>query len=245
MNSESLANPFEHQDDSAELEKFLGPTDNPDETLEEKYARFQAKERALLEKQEQLNQAREEIGRKSNWPKCLPIIYLDIESDIPSSARSLVKFSLCGMFINIISNILNVTAVCSVKGLPDYDHVSNIIFSIIQCIASILLAYSFCFRKLYTSCNHHDIPFFWLICQFVFLLWIIYQFVGFPSSGAAGLATFLDLLTKSNSQWSKISSGLNTIIFLISGVIEFCVLAKALKYQKVSGLEEPLQPLAH
>ena len=241
METDSLANPFvEPQNyEKNELENFLGQDDSPNETLEEKFSRLQLKERELLQKQEQLKQARHELNNRANWPKFLPIIYLDIENDIPSAAISLVKLSFIGIIINFFSNILNITSVSSVTGLKDYDHVSNIIFSVLQGIISVFFAYFFCFKKLYIACNHHDIPFSWLICQFIFLLWIIYQFIGFPSTGAAGFATFLDLLTKSDSTWSKTSSGLNTALMLISGIIEFIVLGKALKYQKVSGLEEP------
>ena len=245
MEADTLVNPFAQQNAENEVEKFLGAEEDPNETLEEKYSRLQAKERQLLQKQAQLNQTREELLNKANWPKFFPILYIDIENDIPSAARFLVQLSFYGIIINFFSNILNVISVCSVSGLKNYDHVSNIIFSILQGIASVFLGYFFCFKKLYIACNHHDIPFSWLICQFVFLLWILYQFIGFPSSGAAGFATFLDLMTKSKSSWAKTSSGLNTLIILIHAIIEFLVLGKALKYQKVSGLEEPLQPLSH
>ena len=143
METDSLANPFVEPQNSEknELEKFLGQDDSHNETLEEKFSRLQLKERELLQKQEQLKQARDELNNRANWPKFLPIIYLDIENDIPSAAISLVKLSFIGIIINFFSNILNITSVSSVTGLKDYDHVSNIIFSVLQGIISVFFAY--------------------------------------------------------------------------------------------------------
>jgi hypothetical protein len=100
------------------------------------------------------------------------------------------------------------------------------------------LAISICFDKLYLGCKKRDIPFSFITWQFVLIGWLGYLTIGFPNSGSVGFATFIDLVAKSKSVWSKFISFLTALSLAVLFFAEILVLQQAQKYQKVSGLRE-------
>ena len=111
-------------------------------------------------------------------------------------------------------------------------------FSLIYAFLNGYLTISICFSKLYNACRKRDIPFSFLLFQFALIGFLLYQFVGFPNSGSIGLATFLDLIAKSTSGWSKFIAFLNTCAVMSSVIIQVIVLQQSQKYQKVSGVDD-------
>ncbi|KAH0794222.1 scamp-domain-containing protein [Histomonas meleagridis] len=212
------------------------------ETPQEKLLRLQKREQELLKRQEELQQARIQTTNAPNWPKFFPIIYADIDHDIPERARKFVKVALYGIVFTGIQALINIIGAATISGLSTYSYPRNIIFSLIFTILELYLTASICFDRLYKGCKSHNIPISYTFLQFLLIGVIIYLFIGFPNSGSVGLATFLDLIAKSNSIWSKIISFINTLCLLCLGILHVYVFQQSQVYQRVSGLQETLVP---
>lgn len=215
---------------------------NLNETKEEKLARLKARadslRRRLADAQQQQAEIQNSPQNQPNWPPYVPFLYIDIEHDIPRAAQKCVQYAKNGIILSLSHVFINFIASCSISGLPSYSHATGIVFSIIYCFLNLYLTISLCFNKLYASCCKHDIPFSFILYQFILIGFLLYQFVGFPNSGSVGLATFLDLIAKSKSGWSKFISFVNSMIILACAIIQVIVLQQSQKYQKVSGVDD-------
>lgn len=216
------------------------PPQRENETPAERLQRLQAREAELLQRQDDLRAARASAAHAPNWPKWAPVLYVNIDDDIPGAARSAVRGALAGVVLAAAQAALNIVASASVRGLPKYSLPRTIVFAIVFGVLSLYLTASVNFQRLYRACKAHDIPFSYTLLQFALILFLMYLFVGFPNSGSAGLATFLDLLAKSDSTWAKISAFVNTAALLADILLQLYVLQQAQKYQKVSGVEPVL-----
>ena len=136
------------------------------------------------------------------------------------------------------SAIFNIFAVLSVSGLPTYPKVRCFIFAIIQGFATVYVLINYSYEKLYISCKKHDIPFSWTTIEFMIIAWLVYLAIGFPSSGNVGLATFLDLVAKSNSGFAVFMAFINMGLICGAAATQFLCLMKAQAYQKVSGNDD-------
>jgi hypothetical protein len=92
--------------------------------------------------------------------------------------------------------------------------------------------------KLYASCKKRDIPFSWVVTQFLIIAWCVYLSIGFPNSGCVGLATFLDLIAMSPSGFSVFMAFLNTLLIVGATILQTMALYRAQQYQKVSGSDD-------
>lgn len=229
-----------NSDDNKELNEFLGPTLN--ETPQEKYARLKRLESELHARQARLDEQTNSLSRFPNWPRFVPIIYVDLENEIPPSAQRCVKAAMFGVLFTVVAALVNIVAVCSVRGLKNYSMVTSVIFSLIQGFGVVYFCRDMAFFRLYNGCRNRDVPAVWQAIQFILVLWLFYLFAGFPNSGSAGLATFIDLVAKSNSTWGKVIAFVNTLLYSSSIAANVTALSLAHKYQRVSGVEinEPL-----
>lgn len=199
---------------------------------------LKAREAELLEKQRQLSEKREEVYKSPNFPKWYPVIYVNIEEDIPPSARECVKYSLWGLMALTAATLFNILAVISVSGLPTYPKVRCFIFSLIQGFGLVYCTLHYSFEKLYDACKKRNIPFSFTVTQFALIACCVYLTIGFPDSGSVGLATFLDLVAKSNSFLSTLIALINTCLIGAGTFCEFVTLMRSQAYQRVSGVEE-------
>ena len=181
---------------------------------------------------------RAEIIPEPNFPPFYPVIVFNLDSDIPQAARQCVTFCLYGLCLISIAAVFNILAVLSVSGLPTYPKIRCFIFAIIQGFATVYVVLHYSYEKLYSSCKKHDISFTWTIYQFLIIAWMGYLSLGFPTSGSVGLATFLDLIAKSNSGFSIFIAFLNMIVTGAATGVEILAMMKAQAYQKVSGHDD-------
>jgi hypothetical protein len=209
-----------------------------------KLEQLKAREAELLKRQEEIKTQAAEVLLQPNWPKQYPLIRYDPENDLPPSSHTTVKNSFYGLISVAISAVFNIISVLSVTGLENYSKASALIFAIIQGAATIYVGLNLCYDGIYNACKKKDVPFKWIITQFVFCAWCVYKLIGFPSSGSVGLAVLLDLLAKNSSGFSKFTAFVNTIISGASVYFQIRTLSEAQKYQKVSGRndEDALNP---
>lgn len=201
---------------------------------------LKAREAELLQKQRQLQATASTFTNAPNWPSFFPLIHYDPENDLPQGSRHTIKLAVYLLISYNIFVIFNLFSVLSVR-MSDYKHLSNFTFACIEGIAGAYVILNYIYAVLYSSCQKRDIPFRWTIYMFCFIGWLAYLAVGFPTSGSVGLATFLDVLSKSSSGFSKFMAFVNSFIAICSVVIAFLLLGAAQAYQKISGNDEPIR----
>ena len=227
-----------NSEDNKELDEFLGPSIN--ETPQEKYTRLRRLEGELRERQAQLEEQAGALNRFPNWPRYVPIIYVDLEHEIPSAAWRCVRAAMFGVAFTVAAALMNLIAVCSVRDLKNYSLLTSVIFAIIQGFGVVYFARDLAFARLYNGCRNRDVPAVWTAMQFILILWLLYLLAGFPNSGSAGLATFIDLVAKTKATWGKITSFVNTLLYGAAIAGHVAAMSLAHEYQRVSGLDEPL-----
>ena len=199
---------------------------------------LKAREAELLRRQQQIKETKSETFHLPNWPSKYPLIYVDLENDIPPAAHSTINNSLYGLINIIIYSFLNTITVLSITGISQYPKLNNFIFATIQGIATVYYTINYSYQKIYDSCKKHDVPFTWTIIQFSLIGWCIYRTIGFPSSGSVGIALFLDLLAKDSKTFSRFLALINTGLSCSATYFQFKVLMEAQKYQKISGRDD-------
>jgi hypothetical protein len=248
---ESVPNPFQ-ADDDPEPGRFIDPdritayAPSAGASLDDRYRLLQAREAALLRRQQQLQDApaAAPAARRPNWPPYVSFLYVDLNADIPRAARATVKAALVGVAVAIGQSVVNLIASFSATfGLSTHKYVRAIIMAVIFALVTCYLTIAICFPRLYKACKEHDVPFSFITWQFVLIGWTAYLCAGFPNSGSAGFATFIDLIAKSPSVWPTLIAGINTFALVASLVIQIVVMTGAQKYQKISGVPENMQPM--
>jgi hypothetical protein len=200
------------------------------------------REAALLARQKQLRETSADIYRAANFPAIYPLIYVNIEEDIPAAARRAVRTCLYALICLTVAATFNVFAVLTVSGLPTYPRVHCLIFGILQGAGLVYFAMNYSYTKVYAACKKRDIPFSVTIWQFALVACCVYLTIGFPSSGSVGLATFLDLIAKSKSGLSIFFAFVNLGLIGFGTALEVFTLMNLQAYQKVSGTDERLLP---
>ncbi|KAK8892206.1 hypothetical protein M9Y10_029429 [Tritrichomonas musculus] len=203
-----------------------------------KLEQLRAREAELLRRQQQIQGLRLEISPDANFPPFYPLVVYNLDNDIPPSAQLCVKYNLYSFLLMTCAAVFNVLAVLCVSGLPTYPKVRCFIFALIQGFATFYVLLHYSYEKLYASCKKRDIPFSWTITSFLIVSWMIYLSIGFPTSGSVGLATFLDLVAKSNNGFSVFIAFINMLLTGGATGFQFLSLMKAQAYQKVSGTED-------
>jgi hypothetical protein len=241
-------NPFQEEVNDAEIPSFYTPPPKaispspsfpkPPQTLS-KLEQLRAREAELLRRQQELREARAEVIASPNFPRFYPVLVFDLNRDIPARAHSCLQNAVYGLLAIIASVVFNVFAVLCVWGLrQNFHHVRSMIFALIQGFGTVYLVFNYSFLRLYDACKKKDIPFSWIVIQFIVVGWTVYLTIGFPDSGSVGLATFLDLMAKSRFKFSMLMSFVNTLLIATATFFEFLTLYKAQAYQKVSGQDD-------
>jgi hypothetical protein len=248
---DSVPNPFQAEEvpetgtfiNADRITSYAGSSGS---SLDDRYRLLQAREAALLRRQQQLHDAPPQApaGRTPNWPPYVSFLYVDLTADIPAAARATVKVSLLGVIVAIVQSIVNIIASLSALfGQEAPKYIRSIIMSVIFALVTCYLTVAISFPKLYKACKEHDVPFSFITWQFVLIGWTGYLCVGFPNSGSAAFATFIDLIARSSSVWAKVITCINTLAIVASLIIQIVVMIGAQKYQKISGIPENMQPM--
>ncbi|EAY03190.1 hypothetical protein TVAG_049740 [Trichomonas vaginalis G3] len=200
---------------------------------------LKAREAELLAKQKEIQATVQDFVNAPNWPSIFPLVHYDPQADLPPSSRDCIQKCLYTLILYTIFIIHNLFAILCVR-IKDYQHIQNFIFACIQGLAGSYVSINFIYNGLYSACQKRDIPFRWTVYHFLFIAWCVYLVVGFPSSGSVGLATFLDIISKSDSTFSKFVAFFNSALAGATAFYAFLTLSASQKYQKVSGQDEPL-----
>jgi hypothetical protein len=226
--------PFEPPSQLRGAQPMLAAFPSPQARLQQ----LREREAALEERGRRLRGEQAEVIPSPNFPAWAPMFVFNLDRDIPKRAHSCVSASLYGLAAAAASVLVNLLAVLAVRGLPSFHRVRSLIFGIIQGFGTVYFAFNYSFLKLYAACRRRDVPFSWVVTQFVLVGWIAYLAIGFPDSGCVGVATFLDLLAKSRSTVSMCVAAVNTALIVAVLYFQFVTLYRAQAYQKVSGQDD-------
>jgi hypothetical protein len=241
--TDDSANPFGQVEADGDVPDFgttppvVGSSMKSPETVS-KLEQLRIREAELLSRQQLLRDSRSEIIAVPNYPAIWPVIVFDPVRDLGAKSHSVARLSLYGLIAVCCSTAYNMLAVLSVWKLPGYNHLRSFIFAGLQGFGTAYVCYNYSFLKLYASCRKKDIPFSWIITQFLIIAWCVYLSIGFPTSGCVGLATFLDLIAKSPSGFSIFVAFINTALIISATVLQTLTLYRAQQYQKVSGSDD-------
>lgn len=161
--------------------------------------------RAELDRHEELRRREEELARRerdlesraahiqkhgrNNWPFFYPLIYHDIEAEIPPDSQPIMQNLYKLWLLLVLTLIINMVACIFllIQGASDggKDMISGIVYLPVITAASFLLWY----RPIYNGLMKEHSLFFYV--YFIFagfhLAFSVYVFLGIPSTGSAGL----------------------------------------------------------
>ncbi|PAV23907.1 scamp-domain-containing [Pyrrhoderma noxium] len=203
MNHSSAGNPFAstHSLDENPFEdpvsnSYTGYNPNIDSRaaeLDRRQAELDAREAQIRREQEQLSNARK--NGRNNWPPFFPLIYHEIEVEIPNDSRPLIWhiyylwLILCGtLIINMIACIFILISGSSDGGR---DLGSSIGYIPVIGILSFLLWY----RPIYNAYMKEQALYYYFYFFFCgwHIIFSIYMIIGIPGTGSAGLIQMIQM----------------------------------------------------
>jgi len=149
------------------------------------------REAALQQRERELNARQEHIQRhgRNNWPFFYPLIYHDIQAEIPEASRGLITRLYQLWMVLAVTLIVNFVAciIILISGSPDgaRDVAASAMYMPVITILSFLLWY----RPIYNGYMKEQSLYYYLYFFFCgwHLLFSIYMIIGIPSTGSAGV----------------------------------------------------------
>ncbi|EPQ25905.1 uncharacterized protein PFL1_06578 [Pseudozyma flocculosa PF-1] len=156
------------------------------------------RERELERRERELENRAAHIQKhgRNNWPPFYPLIYHDIDAEIPPDAQPIMSNMYKLWLLLVLTLIINMVAciLLLVSGSNDggKDMISGIVYLPVITVASFLLWY----RPVYNGFmkEHSLFYYMYFICGF-HLAFSLYCFLGIPSTGSAGLLNTIQCFT--------------------------------------------------
>lgn len=149
------------------------------------------REEELARRERELETRAQHIQKhgRNNWPFFYPLIYHDIEAEIPPDSQVLMQNLYRLWLLLVLSLIINMVACIFllIQGATDggKDMISGVVYLPVITVASFLLWY----RPAYNGLMKEHALFFYIFLIFAgfHLAFSVYVFLGIPSTGSAGL----------------------------------------------------------
>ncbi|CAO1620955.1 unnamed protein product [Jaminaea pallidilutea] len=162
---------------------------------------LQRRERELEQRERDLQNRADHIQKhgRNNWPFFYPLIYHDIQAEIPSQYQQVVHHLYILWLIFVGTLIINVVACVFllVQGSSDgiKDMIAAIVYLPILTAASFLLWY----RPAYNGFMKEHSLFYYTFFLFggFHIAYSVYVFLGIPSTGSAGLLNMIQSFSSS------------------------------------------------
>jgi hypothetical protein len=172
-------------------------------------------------------------NRVKNWPSCKPIVYQDIEHDMPTpEGVSLVKKALRGWYGICLALIWN-TIVLIALLVVSADAIGFLI-GLIFFFLSIPISFGI-FRLLYNAVRKSKSSYFFIYFILMWMSFLVYGWlgIGFDAWGGGGLFVFLENI--GNNKTIGIFGLVDTALFALVIIWHIYVMALARKEYKKSG----------
>lgn len=220
------------------------------ETTAERFARLQAKEQEL--KQREANLKKQDVDlddeKPNNFPPCCPFMYHDL-SDLPIIATWTIKLAFIAQFIWMGTLLINFIGACCTGTIKTsgsgYSVGKNVVFSIIYAILGVPLAFRLNYCKLYDQARHDHIKGTFFVLQALFIACHILAFVGLQNWGLMGVITTIDCISASTSGFAKAMIVISCFLWAGSGLLQIFLFGRIMilyKNNSSSPQPAPVQP---
>lgn len=191
-----------------------------DVSLRQREAELERREQMLQYRESKLNQKEvqlQQYGQLPNWPRCKPMIYHDIDKDIPEGGRRLVKRVYFAWYISVWVYLINVIANFTLMLAKATAGGGNFGVSLIILFIGTPVSFVFWYQPLYNGIKLDR-------SMSIFIFFLCYGFhigitglfaIGIQGWGGAGFIYVLESLTG-----GQIVAGIFSIIAFASMVIE-------------------------
>ncbi|KAI8061624.1 scamp family-domain-containing protein [Gongronella butleri] len=215
-----------------------------DVDLQQREESLRRKEEELANRERQLNEQQQRLrrgggGGPNNFPPCFPIMYLDINQEIPDQHRSTVWWIYREWLLFEITLVLNFIACLivlfshppSVTSAP-----TNMGVALTEMFTHTLASFFLWYRPVYNAYMKEVslYYFFYFIFNGFHIAYTFYMAVGIPNTGGAGLILLITLFTD-----GYIASGVFTLLasicWIVMGVLAVWLYVRTYKHYKAEG----------
>ncbi|KAJ3239611.1 hypothetical protein HDU81_005592 [Chytriomyces hyalinus] len=177
-----------------------GAASNPD---------WRAKEEELRRREEELRAREENVQSQEaalrahglhppNWPPFYPLVYHDIDSEVPAASRPITAkiykywlFTVAVLCANMIACLAILISHSTTTGGADFGS------ALISMVTITAISFFAWYRPVYTAFSKDASLFFYIFLLFegLHILYASYMTIGLPGTGAAGIINLLSVLS--------------------------------------------------
>ncbi|KAI9350251.1 scamp family-domain-containing protein [Obelidium mucronatum] len=171
-------------------------------SLAQKEADLRRREEALAAREQEVLQQEAALRAHGlhppNWPPFYPLIYHDIDTEVPAASRPTITkiynywLSTCVVLaVNMVACLSILASHSTTTGGSDFGG------ALIYCFTISALSFFAWYRPIYTAFSKDSSLFFYIFLLFegLHILFAAYMTVGLPGSGSAGIINLLSVLT--------------------------------------------------
>ncbi|KAI8610764.1 scamp family-domain-containing protein [Chytriomyces sp. MP71] len=160
------------------------------------------REEALLARESQVREQEAALRAHGlhppNWPPFYPLIYHDIDTEVPAASRPIVhkifkywSYTVGVLVVNMVACLTILASHSTTTGGADFGS------SLISTFTITALSFFAWYRPVYTAFSKDSSLFFYIFLLFegLHILYAAYMAVGLPGSGAGGMINLLSVLT--------------------------------------------------
>jgi len=181
------------------IAQFNSPFDTSPEGIKKKELELKRREeelsrreKSLLDKEKQIDKATPKL---KNWPRCRPIIYHDIDGEIPANQQRLVKAGYYIWFGTLFCYFYNfVSVLAGLIASGGGSEIASFILSIINCLFFMPMTFLI-YRLLYRATRKGKSGLYlgYMICLWIDIIWFAWNGVGLRGWGGGGFLLMLGL----------------------------------------------------
>jgi len=181
------------------ISSFNAPFDTSSEGIKRKEQELKRREedlarreKSLLDKEKQIDKA---TPKNKNWPRCRPLIYHDIDGEIPRDQQKLVKAAYYIWFGTLFCYFYNAVAVLAgLIAVGGGSEIAGFILSIIDCIFFMPLTFLI-YRLLYRATRKGKSGLYlgYMISLWIDIIFFAWNGVGLRGWGGGGFLLMLPL----------------------------------------------------
>ncbi|KDN52575.1 scamp-domain-containing protein [Tilletiaria anomala UBC 951] len=184
-------------------------------------AEIERRERELEQRERDLQSRADHIKKhgRNNWPFFYPLIYHDIDVEIPPESQQVVRHLYLLWMLWSASLCINMLACIFLLVSGARDGARDMISSIVYFPILTTLAFLLWYRPAYNAFNTENSL--WYYVYFLFmgfhLAYSAYSLIGIPSTGCAGIITVISSFSSSRIL-AGIFATINTIMVAVQGL---------------------------
>ncbi|KAL1922204.1 uncharacterized protein VTP21DRAFT_9743 [Calcarisporiella thermophila] len=213
-----------------------GATDSAkEEELRRRERELEERERALADRVERLQQGKP----KNNFPPCFPIMYLDIQNEIPPESHLVMTWLFREWLATVVCLIWN----CVADFFVLVSHPPSITtapadfgVSLIHCFTITAASFFLWFRPVYNAFMKERSLYYYFF--FVFngchVAFVAYTAVGIPGSGGAGAIMAISLFSDGYIT-SGIAVSISAILWIALGVLAVILFQRVHSHYSAAG----------